>query len=198
MRYGAAVETQDRRKSKRYALSAKAEVLLRGRVEGTGSILDISEHGIALLTSAPAEEGDEIVIYAQGFGRFEGKVVRTFDKGVGVCLTLSPAHQVSIRKKIAAALEGVPYLRLLEERSGIRLRYNIETAAMYADRRILCTIIDMSTSGCQLKCNERPPLGESVAIGMLKGRVVRHTANGFAIEFARLARAGQRASGVAA
>ncbi len=184
------------RPAPRYKLSSPVEVLVQRRIpgerllmdiEGSGSILDISESGAALSLNIAAEEGDGIIIYAEGIGRFLGLVVRTFDGGIGVAFSLSHRNREIIRSRIAAALDGVPYFRLGRERSALRVRYNIESSARIGARAepIPCRIEDMSKSGCLVQCAEQPPLGEYVMIGILRGTVVRLTPTGFAIEFIR-------------
>jgi hypothetical protein len=178
--------SEERRGAPRFPVSARARFLLNGEHEGEGSILDISETGVALCLETPAKAGDRIIIYAEGLGRLCGRVVRKFSSGVGVALSLTPSQRATTGKKIAAALNGAQYLRLVEERSGLRRRYNIETSARWGDKSapVACTIVDMSSSGCRLKCGARPAVGEKVVIGVLKGFAVRHTEDGFAVEFA--------------
>lgn len=45
------------------------------------------------------------------------------------------------------------------------------------------TVIDISISGAAVESLLRPKLGTEVVLGRMKGRVVRHLSNGFAIEF---------------
>ena len=176
---------RERRKAKRFKYSTEAKFLLRGDCESVGRVLDVSEGGIALFTDAEAAEGDEIVVYPEGLGRLQGKVVRTFKGGVGIAFSHTDAQRKTIRKKITQALQGKPYMRLAELRSGVRKKYNLETVVSIdgSPQSIPCTIIDMSESGCLVKCEARPPVGAGVKLGMLKGRVSRFDDQGFAIEF---------------
>lgn len=176
---------RERRGAKRFALSVDVKFLLRGTEEGAGRLLDISEKGLALFSDINAVEGDPIVVYPLGLGRIEGEVVRCFEGGLGVSFTLSDAQKETILERIAAALEGKSYMRLVEKRSDLRIRYNIETTAQLdnIEPPIICTIVDMSRSGCLLHAAKKPGLGEEVIIGALRGRVSRHVDDGFAIEF---------------
>lgn len=175
----------ERRKAKRFKYSTDARFLLRGESEAVGTVLDVSEGGLALLTDERAEEGDDIIVYPEGLGRLTGKVVRTFQGGVGVAFTHSVAQRETVRKKITQALKGTPYMRLCEQRADMRMKFNIDTQVSLegSDNPIPCTIVDMSQSGCLLKCETKPPIGLSVKIGMLGGRVSRHDSQGFAVEF---------------
>lgn len=177
----------DRRKAKRFSLSIDVKFLLRGDAEGVGRLLDISEGGLALFADTNAEEGDDIVLYPEGIGRLTGKVVRVFERGLGITFTLSKSQRETIRERILAAMNGEPYLRLSESRSHIRIRYNIETTAFVEgeEKPITCTIVDMSRSGCLLQGDRIPPLGSNVTVGALYGRVVRYSDEGFAVQFRR-------------
>ncbi len=175
----------ERRGAKRHALSIDVKFLLRNAEERAGKLLDISEMGLALLTEMDAAEGDPIVVYPLGMGRIEGIVARRFDGGIGVSFVMSDSHRNTIRERIEAALDGKSYMRLVEKRSDLRIRYNIETTARLKDDKapIICTIVDMSRSGCLLRAAEIPDLEEEVIIGALRGKVSRHVDGGFAVEF---------------
>ena len=178
---------KERRSARRVPLSVDVKFLLRGQKEGSGKLLDISEKGLALLADLHAADGDPIVVYPLGLGRIEGKVVRSFDGGAAISFAVSESQRKTIRERIEAALEGKPYMRIVEQRSELRIRYNIETTA-WADGEanpFACTIKDMSRSGCLLQSQEIPGVGVKVTIGALRGKVVRRLKDGFAVEFIR-------------
>ncbi len=45
---------------------------------------------------------------------------------------------------------------------------------------------DLSLYGALIVSDEKPTIGEEVSIGMMAGKVTRHTENGFAVEFSRI------------
>ncbi|MEQ1930590.1 MAG: PilZ domain-containing protein [Parvularculaceae bacterium] len=182
-----APEQFERRHATRYTLSAPVQFLLRGEINGEGLVVDISESGLAMCTDVAAMHADSIILYVQSLGRFEGQVARVFEDGIGVAFFLSPKGRAVIRKRITAALDGIPYFRIVEERLGRRFSYNIESSARLGDSSacVPCTIIDMSKTGCLVRCAVQPEIGERVVIGILRGVAVRHTEIGFAIEFIR-------------
>lgn len=181
----------DRRVSPRFALKIDCRFLLRGRVEGKGALLDISTSGLALITEHNAQLGDSIILYPDGVGRLEGRIVRIFENGFGVAFKLSAAQQETMGERIASVIEGVPYMRLSENRSSFRVTYNIETYARVecSKKNFSCTIIDISQTGCLLKSDAKPEIGSRVIVGALRGVVRRHSAHGFALEFLRKSRA---------
>jgi hypothetical protein len=55
--------------------------------------------------------------------------------------------------------------------------------ALPGGREQRCEVIDISLSGAGLRSRLKPSIGSPVTLGRMKGRVVRHFADGFAIEF---------------
>ncbi len=47
-------------------------------------------------------------------------------------------------------------------------------------------IIDVSLSGASLKTEVKPEIGMAIGIGKMRARVVRHTEDGIAVEFANI------------
>jgi hypothetical protein len=53
-------------------------------------------------------------------------------------------------------------------------------------RSYKCRIVDVSLSGASLKTDVRPELGIAIDIGKMRARIVRHTEDGIAVEFANI------------
>lgn len=181
----------ERRGSPRFSLKIDCRFLLNGKIEGKGALLDISTSGLALVTDSDAKIGDAIIVYPEGVGRLEGKVMRVFNNGIGIAFELTVAQQESIGERIASVIAGAPYLRLSESRSSFRITYNIETAARLenAAEAFNCIIVDISKTGCLLKSDAKPEVGSRVIVGALRGVVRRHSPHGFALEFLKNSRA---------
>lgn len=180
---------KDRRAAPRYDLAGEVRFLLRGEEEGSGNLLNISECGLALTTESAAKEGDEVVVYPQDLGRMPGRIARAFDGGFCVAFEVSDSEREIIKDRIAAAIDGVQFLRLgqARSRSSSRVEYNISTEVRFENRSdpVKCVIMDMSQSGARIGCEETPEIGSHAVIGALHGLVVRHFDGGFAVEFVR-------------
>ncbi len=50
-----------------------------------------------------------------------------------------------------------------------------------------CKVVNLSLSGAALQLDVQPAIGERVRVGRTEGRVVRHTKDGIAVEFAKAA-----------
>lgn len=179
------INSDDRRRAERFTLSVDVRYLIDGESEGRAELADISETGLAIVGDIDAEIGSEIVVYPEGLGRLVGRVVRKTADGIAVHLVLNDVQRKSIHNRISCALLGAPYLRLADDRSHVRIRYNIETTAQIegAPDNVDCTIVDMSGSGCLVASTMKPEIGTPVTIGALRGRVCRLSENGFAIQF---------------
>jgi hypothetical protein len=177
---------------------AKAErrQFLRVRVELAGrlflpadgrearcQIVDLSPGGAQIVSEIVPPADTQVILYIDGFGRFEGAVVRPSDSSFGVrfqCSTLK-------REKIAEQLTIYMNRDLVEE-SVVRRHDRAPTKGFARFTRangdlVSCEVLDLSLSGVSLKTDARPPLGEVVLIGQTAGRVVRHHEGGIAIEF---------------
>lgn len=180
-------DDDNRRTYKRRELDLGVRFISREDLETTGRVIDISEGGLAMKTDAAADLGDTIVAYPEGLGRLTGKVIRRFEGGIAIHFDLSATQRAYLKKRIDSAMNGETYIRLLENRAHKRISVNLASEARLLDSgaKFPCRIIDISESGAGVSSDERPEIGLRVQIGSLKGRVCRHTEEGFAIEFAR-------------
>lgn len=181
------MEGRDRRKFERRELPLEVRFIAENQ-ETTGKIINISEGGLAMSTDAAAAIGDAIIAYPEGLGRLTGKVVRVFEGGIAIQFELSETQREYLSKRIEAAVDGKPYIRLVERRAHQRMPMNLESQGRRLDTREMfpCSVIDISETGAGVRSSVRPPVGASVQIGSLKGVVRRHTKEGFGIEFAQI------------
>ena len=136
---------------------------------------------------AEVAEGERIVAYLDDLGRIEGDVESVAEGQFQLRLRLSPAGRERLAKKIdwvrrKARGEGVEKRRF--ER--YRPREAKSCITMSDGREYPCEIIDISVSGAAVKAGVLPAVGSVVMLGRTRGRVVRHFAEGFAVEFVRL------------
>ena len=179
--------TIDQRKYERTQINLTIRFVAPGGEETTGRLIDISAGGLAMQTDAPAKVGDQIIAYPEGLGRLIGKVARVFDGGLAIEFEMSDAQREAVRKRIHSAVTGVPYLRLLDKRKHKRIELNLDSEARLesSGERFDCQIVDISETGSQVRAEHKPPLGEIVRVGTLRGVVRRHTDIGFGIEFVK-------------
>jgi hypothetical protein len=126
--------------------------------------------------------GTQVVLYVDGFGRFEGQVVRREAKNFSVRFSCTVLKRERIVEQLTLFLNDA----LVEGAMLRRERANHKEFAKFtrADGQIVqCEIMDISTGGVSLRTDIRPELGEFVLIAQLAGRVTRHHDQGIDIEF---------------
>jgi hypothetical protein len=172
----------------------RVEVDLPGRLfnpadsrEAVCKVVDLSPGGASLESEYNPENGTHVVLYIDGFGRFEGAVVRRDGRpGFGMRFSGTALK----REKTAEQLTLYMNKALVDD-SAMRGHDRTPTkgAAQFtrADGTIVkCDVIDLSPTGVSLKTAIRPHIGEFVLIGQLAGRVARHHNDGIGIQFVGL------------
>lgn len=151
--------------------------------ESVCKVIDLSPGGAAIQSEMQPETGVQVVLYVDGFGRFEGVVATGSDGGFGVRFNCTPMK----RERIAEQLTLFLNRDVVTEAD---LRRHDRTPAKGFTRftrsdgeMVKCEVLDLSLSGVSVKTDSRPPVGEFVLIGQMAGRVARHHDEGVGIEF---------------
>lgn len=151
--------------------------------EARCTVADLSPGGAAIACEVIPDAGTPVVLYVDGFGRFEGSVVRCDGYGFGISFVCTPSKRERTAEQLILfmnkALVDDSVLRR-HERSAQRGFAKFTRA----DGTITqCEVMDISVGGVSLKTDVRPPIGEFVLIAQIAGRVARHHADGIGIEF---------------
>lgn len=143
---------------------------------------EINADGVKLLTSTPVEPGTSIIAYLDDIGRVDGEVSGRIDGGFHLDFKLTGARRERMEKRIDWLLNSNPEQRRHDRFSPKQAASHISLAD---GREYACEVIDISVSGAAIKCHVLPSIGTYVNLGKMRGRVVRYTSDGFAIEFLR-------------
>ncbi len=153
---------------------------------------DMSEHpcqvaridadGVTLLTSTPVAQGTALIAYLDDIGRVDGTVEAKVDGGFHVNFNLTGARRERMEKRIEWLEEANPAQRRHDR---FKPKEAVSQIALADGREYKCEVLDISISGAAIKCHVLPSIGTYVNLGRMRGRVVRYTADGFAIEFIR-------------
>jgi hypothetical protein len=187
--------TADREK---VVAQAKAERrrFLRVRVELSGRlffpaeereercrIVDMSPGGAQVMCEYIPQADTPVIIYIDGFGRFEGSVVRPTDTSFGVHFQCSSLKRERVAEQLTVLMnKGVVDDSVLRRHERAPTRGLARFTRANGDI-VACEVLDLSLGGVSLKTEVRPPVGEVVLIGHMAGKVVRYHENGIAIEF---------------
>jgi PilZ domain len=154
--------------------------------EAVCKVIDLSPGGASLECEFLPEADTHIVLYVDGFGRFEGSVVRRDGFGFGIRFS----GTVLKREKTAEQLTLFMNKSLIDD-TVMRTHDRTPTKGSAQFTRcdgtvVKCEVLDLSPSGVSVKTAVRPNVGEFVLIGQLAGRVARHHADGIGIQFVGL------------
>ncbi|HEY3638567.1 MAG TPA: ATP-binding protein [Rhizomicrobium sp.] len=147
-------------------------------------VLDFSVSGAGLRCGASAPTGTRVILYVECFGRFEGRVVHRDRLRLGVEFQSSKAKRERTRQQLAdfVATGGAVQGRT---RSSARASDLPAFAHFVAEDGTTaeCDVVDFGLSSASFKTKARPAIGDMIAFGETAARVVRHTADGIAVEF---------------
>jgi hypothetical protein len=177
---------QERRRFQRVKVDLLGRYMLSNREEYPCQVINMSPGGVAMYARGIGSVGERVVAYIDHIGRIEGKIARILDNGFAMTVSATPRK----RDRLAAQLTWLAnrdILSLPEDRRHDRLvpRNPMAKISMPDGSTIVARIVDLSLSGAALGCNTKPEIGTSVTVGVVPARVVRHTEDGFAVEFTR-------------
>lgn len=155
--------------------------------EHTCKLFDISVGGAAFHTPVEVDIGERIVATIDNLGAIEGFVVRTFAGGFAIELQATQYK----RDKLAAQITWLMNRHELGEAAEVRRHERIAIAnskketMLKLDEGVVIpvNILDFSMSGASIATSARPPIGQQIQVGNIKGRVVRHHPDGIGVEF---------------
>jgi PilZ domain len=152
--------------------------------EAQCTVTDLSPGGAGIACAVVPPPGAAVVLYADGFGRFEGHVTGRDGAGFGIQFTCTRAKRERIAEQLTLFLNKA----LVDDSALSRHKRNAKkkTSSHFtrADGQIVpCEVMDISVRGCSIKTDIKPAIGEFVLIAQRAGRVVRHHEHGVGLEF---------------
>ena len=174
----------ERRRHQRVPVALLGRYMLADRQEYPCQTQDVSPGGALLVAHVKGQIGERVIAYLEHLGRIEGEITRHTPTGFAICISAAFRK----RDKIASQLTWLANrqaLGLPEDRRHERITpHNLTTVLRLENGRAFAArLIDISLSGAALALEHRPPIGTGVTIGSTTGKVVRHFANGVAVEF---------------
>jgi hypothetical protein len=174
----------DKRRHKRVAITLLGRFMRASRHEYPCRLNDISVGGAAINSPVAVDEGERIVVYFDHIGGLEGSVVRVFEGGFAMQFRTTARK----REKLAAQLTWLLNRDVL---SGITERRHERGSVADQNKTVLldtgetvdCEVVDVSISGASLRMDMRPPIGSSLMVGRMRGRVMRHHEHGIGVQF---------------
>jgi hypothetical protein len=174
----------ERRRFKRVRVDLPGRLFVPAEArEARCTVGNLSPGGAVLECEITPEPETPVVLYVDGFGRFEGNVARQDGATVGIRFNCTALKRERIAEQLTLFLN-----KALVDGSVLRRHERAPakgfTRFTRADGQLVrCEVLDLSTSGVSVKSDVRPPIGEYVLIGQMAGRVARHHESGVGIEF---------------
>ena len=184
MGIGAGIRSEKRRR-KRWGISLPGRLFVPDRkIEGDCVVIDLSPDGAGLKSACSAALGVDVVLYVDGFGRYEGHVVQRDRLRLGVQFVCSDAKRARIVEQIASFVQNGKVaptnLRRTERTRKSETLHNFQLASGHT---VPCEISDMALTGASLTTHVRPPVGEEIRFGGMSAVIVRHTETGIGVKF---------------
>lgn len=168
----------------RVPINMQGRLMLPNYEEYECMVIDMSPGDMYVTCVGRPRTNERVVAYIDHLGRVEGHV-RTIDT-LGFTMSINATERK--REKLAAQLTWLANkheLGLPEDRRHDRLtpRDTATEITLEDGSRYTCRIMDLSLSGAAVDVETRPSIGTPLRLGNMRGRVVRHFAEGVAIEF---------------
>ena len=184
----------DRRTDIRVITSIPGRYMLGSRHDERGNrrefacrALNMSTRAMLLAAPVAGPPGERVIAYFDSFGRMEGSIFRVLSRGFVMSIAATAEERDRLALKLAW-LEDHKNHDAHEARQHERVvpRNPYSWVTLADGRTQTCFVIDMSASGVAVSADLRPDLGTVLAVGRVIGRVRRHFAEGFAIEFVQV------------
>ncbi len=174
----------ERRKHQRVSVNLAGRFMMPDKKEYPCQIAEMSPGDMVLYTPVTGNIGDHIVVYVDVMGRLSGNVARLFDGGFAIKFKVSPLKQDRLAEKLTWIINK-DNNGSLDDRRHERLHPDNPASHLTLPdgRSYECKIIDISVSGAAVTSSVCPDIHTHITLGKTRGKVVRHLAEGFAIEF---------------
>jgi hypothetical protein len=176
--------TENRRKYESSAVSLDGRLFVPAENgEQSCQVVDLSAGSARVICEDVPPPSTYVILYVDGFGRFPAVTTCYHDGAIAMRFDLSEKRREKLTAQIGiylkAGIAGV---------TSLRRHTRTPTPAEITFRResgeeIACNIRDLSLRGAFLETDCQPPLGEVIVVGPYRGGVIRHEAQGFAIQF---------------
>ena len=175
----------ERRRFRRVKMDLPGRIFLPSDSrEAHCTVLDMSPGGVAVASQIVPEMGAPVILYMDGFGRFEGTVVRRDETGFGLAFVCTPSKRERTAEQLILFLnKQSPGDDSLLRRHGRASQKGFAKFTRADGQIVHGEVRDISVNGVSLKTNVRPAIGEFVLIAQIAGRVSSHHDDGIGIEF---------------
>jgi hypothetical protein len=187
-----AVTTPDYSQNPRVITSLPGRYMLANQRDAFGErhefncwIMNISVRDIVLAAPVVGAIGERVIVYNGIFGTLHGPILRQAPNGFVISIVASKEKQRKLRTKLAWLVAQQQGSKKRDSRRDFRIipQDPLATLTLEDGSSMLCLILNVSVCGAAVSADYSPNIGAEVAVGQMRGRVVRLFPEGFAIEF---------------
>jgi hypothetical protein len=154
-------------------------------------ILDLSAGGAGLYCDEPPPLNSSVVLYVNGFGRFEGVATRYVKGELDLRFVCTDSKRKRLEEDLASYLkEGLLGITRLRRFQRTAPRAPIEHFVRTDGSVVPCELLDISLQGVSLRTSVHPPIGEVIALGATRAWVIRHFDDCIGVQFLQIPIAG--------
>src|SRR6185312_13587156 len=122
-----------------------------------------------------------VILYVEGFGRFEAVVARIDGQVLGLRFLLNDRKRKALVERLTRFVEsGATDTTALRRHRRVADGAATSFVCRNGDR-VPCEVMDISLTGALLRTHARPLIGETIRMGRMPARVVRYHDRGIAV-----------------
>ena len=180
-----AAGSKDRRGSERVSAQLEGRLYVPAEErELECMVVNLSVSGAGIHCEEPPPLDAFVVLYVDGFGRFDGVTTRYCEGELGLKFVCKDAKRKRLEQDLEVfvreGMSGVTHLhRDRRAAAGVR----IDSFICSDGSRASCTLLDISLQSATLKTLARPPIGDVILLGQTKAWVMRHHQQGIDVQF---------------
>jgi hypothetical protein len=147
-------------------------------------ILNLSLGGAGVHCSEPPPLDAFVVLYVDGFGRFDGVTTRYVNGELGLKFVCKDAKRKRLEQDLEAYIkDGMTGVTRVRRHRRTASGHQINSFTCADGSEIACKLMDISFQGAMLKTAARPAIGEVIYVGQTRAWVVRHHEQGIGVQF---------------
>jgi hypothetical protein len=177
--------SKDQRGSERVSVKLEGKLFVPAEeITLDCTIINLSVGGAGIFCSEPPPLDCFVVLYIDGFGRFEGVTTRYVDGELGLKFVCKEAKRQRLEQDLAAfASGGMTDVTRVRRHRRDAASVQIDYFTMADGYKAACKLMDISLQGALLKTMARPAIGEIIQLGQTRAWVVRHHDQGIGVQF---------------
>ena len=177
--------SQDQRSSERVAVRLAGKLFVPAEESTLDCIIiNLSAGGASVHCPEPPPLDAFVILYVDGFGRFDSVTTRYVQGELGLKFVCKDAKRKKLEQDLESFVkEGMTGVTRVRRHQRDAVNMSILFFSRADGSQAACKLMDISFQGAMLKTNVRPPIGEIIHLGQTRGWVVRHHEQGIGVQF---------------